>query len=372
MKYVFSDEPSHRLWTALREVFPMLRILALDPVHLPLVYEYATWRKRTTGSRLLRVIMGKFSKFHDGTPEAAWGASFIGTGERPLDPEERIARERILSGLMPKRRSTHIIKTIDGTAPFWSRVEFIEALAALSAMHPEDMCRKVTGANKSLRRLLWSAAAPGRIDWFLNNQRIRHGIAPQRLTLLPTGTTSNESLHFELNNVFRQTRMLHQSTLALKLRIFSARKQVSHNSALYHATTKQIPSSLNLAAVLATPMWTDDTWNAWCEELPREERVSKAALPLSVARAAEARKVSEWLRKKPASASRTPLRKRTVFTLKRRDRLIRGGVKKTVLKEAHSRVADVVKRPAACTWSAAYKRPAAFLRHAMHKRPAAA
>ena len=36
-----SDSPSVKLLTALQPVFPNLKGLALDPVHLAIVYEYA-------------------------------------------------------------------------------------------------------------------------------------------------------------------------------------------------------------------------------------------------------------------------------------------------------------------------------------------
>ena len=54
VRYVMSDSPSLKLLQALKAVFPNLSGLALDPVHLAIVYEYAQWRKRTPGSKLLR------------------------------------------------------------------------------------------------------------------------------------------------------------------------------------------------------------------------------------------------------------------------------------------------------------------------------
>ena len=254
VKYIFTDDPSHALWAELQLIFPALQILALDTVHLPFVYEYATWRKKTAGSRMLRTIVGKFNKISAEFNADSWGVPFTGMSERPLDREEDLARERILNSTMPQRRAAHVLNSLNGETPFLSRIEFIEALAALSAMHRDDMRRKVTGSNKFLSRVLWNAAAPSRIDWFLNNQRIRHALPHRQLPLLPVGTTSNESLHSELNAVFRQTQRLHQTTLSLKLKILTDRKQLAHNSALYHATTKQIRSSVVLAAVLLTPL----------------------------------------------------------------------------------------------------------------------
>ena len=59
VRYVMSDSPSLKLLQALKAVFPNLSGLALDPVHLAIVYEYAQWRKRTPGSKLLRELLHK-------------------------------------------------------------------------------------------------------------------------------------------------------------------------------------------------------------------------------------------------------------------------------------------------------------------------
>ncbi len=61
------------------------------------------------------------------------------------------------------------------------------------------------GPNKTVCEILWCAAAAPRIEWYLNNTRQRHSMCIERLSLLPTGTTSNEALHAEINAWFRQT-----------------------------------------------------------------------------------------------------------------------------------------------------------------------
>ena len=48
---------------------------------------------------------------------------------------------------MLQAKAKRIFETLDGEKPFLSRLEYVEALAALAALHPEDMVRKVTGAN---------------------------------------------------------------------------------------------------------------------------------------------------------------------------------------------------------------------------------
>lgn len=61
VKYVATGNASPRLWAALRTVFTELRVLTLDAVHLAMVYEYATYRRRTAGSAFLRAVLARFS-----------------------------------------------------------------------------------------------------------------------------------------------------------------------------------------------------------------------------------------------------------------------------------------------------------------------
>ena len=45
-----SDDPSAGMWAALKQVLPNLCTLCLDPTHLPMVFEYASWL-RTHGAQ---------------------------------------------------------------------------------------------------------------------------------------------------------------------------------------------------------------------------------------------------------------------------------------------------------------------------------
>ena len=63
-------------------------MLCLDIVHLAMVYEYATWHKRTEGSSFLRLIMCKFLVRGHGLPANTWGEPFDGKAFRPLSVEE--------------------------------------------------------------------------------------------------------------------------------------------------------------------------------------------------------------------------------------------------------------------------------------------
>jgi hypothetical protein len=47
------------MWEALRFVMPNLRMLALDPTHLPMVFEYASWCPVGCGLSLSRGIVSR-------------------------------------------------------------------------------------------------------------------------------------------------------------------------------------------------------------------------------------------------------------------------------------------------------------------------
>ncbi len=57
---------------------------------------------------------------------------------------------------MPSVVAERLLKQLDSSTPFTDRLEFIEYMAALSALYPEEMVRKVTGANKPVKDILWS------------------------------------------------------------------------------------------------------------------------------------------------------------------------------------------------------------------------
>jgi hypothetical protein len=72
----------------------------LDPVHLPIVYEYASWRKRTPGSLFLRIIMAKFNKIDSTRNGSSWGDFYCGDPDTKLDRAEDIMRQKIFDRLL--------------------------------------------------------------------------------------------------------------------------------------------------------------------------------------------------------------------------------------------------------------------------------
>ena len=179
------------------------------------------------------------------------------------------------------------------------------------------------------------AAAPSRMEWLMNNIRMRHNLPPAILTLLPSGTTSNESLHAEINSWFRQVQRVHKASLRLKLQAFSLSKGLVHDRGLTWPTARQLQAGTILARATASPVWTPKTWRAWCRTLRRAHApgTNKASLPIQGERQLHVAALRGWVSKKPAAVKRPAASKRrTVLNRKRVHQLIRGGVKDTPFK----------------------------------------
>ena len=331
--FMATDAPSYRLVSLLRDACPQFQVLSLDPVHLAFVWEYSTWKKRTQGSRVLRSILAKLSQHDPACAPDYWGPAYIGRAAPPLTLQENQMREQIKDSSMGQRKARNILNQIDCGTPFKSRLEFVEALAAISSVHHDEVARVSPGPNRKVRELLWSAASADRLEWYMNNIRFRHMMNPYHLPLLHVGTTSNESLHKEINTWFRQTQHMHQATLDLKLSVLHFGKLLAHNGAMYHHTLSQIPHAVVLARASAVSPWTVAQWSAWCKENVDGEAVVKATLPMEKERQkqkakvkAKAAAIKEATRKRPAE--RNLKRKRTPFTLERVGQIRRPAKKK--------------------------------------------
>ena len=138
--------------------------------------------------------------------------------------------------------------------PFRDRLEFIECIAALVALFPEDCGMKAPGPNTPVKHILLAATHPSRTEWYFNNMRMLHSRGIKHMSMLAVGTTSNEALHREMNNWFRQTQTMHQPTLRLKLRIMTIAKLKGHNAALYGPTVRQLNQQVVLSRVVCRPL----------------------------------------------------------------------------------------------------------------------
>lgn len=70
-----TDQPNGALSTELLTVFPASRIMALDPMHLAMVYEQPFYHKKTSGSWALRHILAKRGKHRLGKTTNDWSTT---------------------------------------------------------------------------------------------------------------------------------------------------------------------------------------------------------------------------------------------------------------------------------------------------------
>ena len=128
---------------------------------------------------------------------------------------------------------------------FGSRLEFIQCIAALCSRYAREIRRKTPRPNKEISRILWSASAPDRIEWLMNNIRSRRIMPRDYLYMIPIGASGNENLLSEINSWSRSTNALDRSTLALRLRYYSFIKL-----SIYHLAVKNPLSHVVAAQML--------------------------------------------------------------------------------------------------------------------------
>jgi hypothetical protein len=170
------------------------------------------------------------------------------------------------------------------------------------------------------------------MEWLFNNIRMRARLPADLQGLLPSGTTSNEALHAEINSWFRQTQRIHQSTLRLKFRVLGIAKLLAHTCAMYRPTARQVVAGAVLARASARSLWGARAWHAWCRELRGGTGVRKPDLPMAAQREDQAERCRAWTAERTTAAPVPRPRKRTAFARERAGNFRKGGVKNTVFR----------------------------------------
>ena len=277
VQYVSVDNPSRHYLLTLKTICPNLQLMALDPVHLAaMTCEYASSRRRTGFTRVLRRMLCKFTAVDSTLDAGAWGKFFDGRNSPPLTAAEIRFRNQIEDRSMRQTDAVRLLESLDPTTPFYSRAEWVQTLAAVVSVHRQEADRLAPGPNRRIWQLLHTASAADRSEWYFNNIRLRHSFPRSYLNLLPAGTASNESLHHEINSWFRETQKIHQSSLKMKLRILRLGKLISHNAAMYHQTSRQLSQAIVLARASSYCLWNAGQWKAWCSLLEDDGKLQKA------------------------------------------------------------------------------------------------
>ena len=325
VRHVATDSPSGKLLATLSTIMPSLEGVSLDPTHTAMRYEQATNGRRTKGSALLRSLMAKFSAHDPEFSSNIWGPFFGEQSAPALTAAERQLRSCISDGSMSAHRASRILANADKLCIWPTRIQYIEAMAALASRHRTELGRKLEGSKMTVAQILLTATAADKVEWLFNNSRYRAGLPKHVRILLPSGTTSNEALHAELNAWFRQVQAIHRSTLQLKLRVAMLGKLMAHDSSLHYPTTRQMPASHILARRLGSALFSPKAWKEWILD-QRQSRCHKhSSLPLAKQRQHEKEVIKGGL-KRPAAAMNAEQR-RTPFTLQRRPGVKRSGVR---------------------------------------------
>ena len=253
VEHLATDSPNENLLAELTNVCPNLKALSLDPTHAAMKYEQALVGKRSAGSRLLRSFFVKFTAHDPNVESNIWGPFYAG-GPVPEVRQEANLRQHILDVSMSKARARRILQSAEQLLIWPTRIQFIEAVAALAALHSDDMQKKIDGSKFTVAKFLYKLTAADKVEWLTNNLRYRQFLPASRRILLPSGTTANEALHAELSAWYKQVQQMHRSTLALKLGTQTIGKLLSHQTALHWPTTVQMPHAMVLAAATTKPL----------------------------------------------------------------------------------------------------------------------
>ena len=264
VEYLASDQPSGALFGELSDALPSLRAVYLDEVHLCIVWQVAFWRKSSPGQQALRRVQAKFNRVDPSTPIGQWGFLFTGKEDVSYTQAEEDMRNLIMSGAMSLQRAACVLNQLEDDKPWYCKLDYIRALAALAAAFPQEMTRKTYVQGRTIGHILWCAAAPDKVAWQWNAMIVRRSLPQSWMTLLPAGTTSNESLHAELNRWWKNSPEQFATTLQLHLSVGHMGKLLAHNAALYSPTLRQVGHDQVLALALRAVQFTEPDWLNWC------------------------------------------------------------------------------------------------------------
>jgi hypothetical protein len=265
VEWLATDCPSGSLFAELSEVLPSLRAVYLDEVHLCIVWQIAFWRKSSPGQQALRRVQAKFNRVDHSTPSSQWGSLFTGKEDVSYNRAEEEMRNLIMSGGMTLQRAACVLNQLEDNKPWCCKLDYVRALAAIAAAFPLEMCRKTYVQGRTIGHILWCAAAPDKVAWQWNAIIVRRSLPQAWMTLLPAGTTSNESLHAELNSWWKNSPVQYPTTLELHLSVGHVGKLLAHNAALYHPTLRQVGHDQVLALALRSVQYHKPEWLLWCE-----------------------------------------------------------------------------------------------------------
>ena len=194
VKFIGVDNPSGAMHRTFQKIFPNLRCLFLDVMHLAMNCEKGFGGQRSPGSMALRRVLKKFDAVNPALPPPTWsGAPFTG-GVAAAHTKTEAALLKCFQGRASVARAEAgaFLTALDCRTPFARREEFIRALACVAVVYRVEMGRRgPKGA--TVASTLRNAAQPTKCAWYFNNHIHRHSIDIARVPLVASGTTGNEA-----------------------------------------------------------------------------------------------------------------------------------------------------------------------------------
>ena len=123
----------------------------------------------------------------------SWGDYWTFEGQPRQTTRGRRLREELRNGTMPLSVANKRIAAIDADRPYTNGDDFIEDIAALTAVHWSEVDVKTHMQGRKLYDCLYNITVPSRVQLYLNNIRVRHSLTGIHRQLHTAGHTDEHS-----------------------------------------------------------------------------------------------------------------------------------------------------------------------------------
>ena len=319
-RWLFTDSPA--VVEGCVDVFPALRAVAEDGLHLVIRVEACLGGHRTAFSHFLLRLQEKFR-----VPSR--GCLYHGRDA---------VHDRVGVWNPDKSWNHHEARDWDAYAarPYRSHQSYIDDLLYTSIRYPDAMLRR-NAEGRTVAQLLQAASAYRHFAYLRNGSVILGLVAQGERAYLGWGTTANEALHNEIRCALRVVTQQHEDSMRTKLQCFSLAKICAHNSAAYHGTSTQrrpaelvslvhagisrafFPDMRRSQPIMTSRRDLRTSPLAWDSEKSAEKKRARVAQGEQWKKhaAALARKRKNGVRAHSLLSRRERVKKRTVFTKQR-------------------------------------------------------
>ena len=119
--FVAVDNPSRRFYDALKTICPGLQGMALDTIHLAMTCEYATARRKSNSSKMLRRIFQKIAAVDAACSADSVGLMYTGRTCKALNAEEERYRQLMEDRTMRDDEAGRVLEGLQVREPFYTR-----------------------------------------------------------------------------------------------------------------------------------------------------------------------------------------------------------------------------------------------------------